>query len=65
MHGSRNFDSGKDRHLPKATQQVNERGEMRIICVLGFGVTETQFQLTSRVTWGILLRLLESQCPHL
>ena len=47
MHGSRNFNSGKDRRLSKATQQVSERGEMRIICVLGSGVTETQFQLTS------------------
>lgn len=35
-------DSGKDRHLLKPIQRVNESGEMRIICVPECGVTETQ-----------------------
>lgn len=35
MCGRRNFSSERDSHLPKATQQVSERGETRIICVLG------------------------------
>ena len=47
MRGSRNFSSEKERSLSKATQQVNGRDEMRIICV-----TETQIRLTSWLTWG-------------
>lgn len=35
MCGCRNFSSERGRHLPKATQQVSERGESRIFCVLG------------------------------
>lgn len=35
MCGCRNFTSERGRHLSKATQQVSERGESRILCVLG------------------------------
>lgn len=35
MCGCRNSDSERDRYLSKVTQKVNERGETRIISVLG------------------------------
>lgn len=36
MCGCRNFNLEGDRHESRATQQVNERAEIRITCVLGF-----------------------------
>lgn len=51
MRGCGNFDSERDRYLSKVTQQINERGEIRTICVLGV-------VLESRRMWICLYHLL-------
>ena len=41
----------RGRHLSKATEQVNERGETRIICVLGVGLGSRRDHMCSSVVW--------------